>query len=92
MHTKEKLAQVLEAAEVPSTLVRNARMGTYDDYESPLEMPKHQLIRDLGRAGYPDLVLRVQQGEFDNTQAEGDAWLESPEGQRALKTYFRKGQ
>lgn len=95
MKTKERLAQALETAGVPSGLVMKAREGWYDDYESHSATPKADLVRDLHRLGRPDLVARVRDGEFDNTKEEGDAWVASPEGQATQRLlnagYFNRG-
>ena len=52
-----------------------ARQGRYDDYESEHAMPIGDLVNDLVAAGRRDLAKRAQQGEWDGTKEEGDAWF-----------------
>lgn len=83
MHTKERLAEALEQAGLPD-LAAKARQGLYDDFESPLAMPKFELVKLLRMEGEAEFAERVASGEFDNTKEESDEWMKSPEGQAAL--------
>lgn len=85
--TKEKLAQELE--KLPPVnglerLVKRARAGMYDDYESPLATPQMQLVEDLRQIGQQGFVHRVIDGEFDGTREEARAWAMGPEGREAF--------
>lgn len=72
-----------------------ARKGHYDDYKTTIAYPQTELVRDLAglvNLGMPAEVVervgafigRVQNGEFDATQAEGEAWARSDEGRATL--------
>lgn len=74
MSTKEKLATALEKAEAPEWMVKNARNGQYDDFESSIATPIAQLVEDAIRAGLEDIALEAMKGEFDSTKEEADAW------------------
>lgn len=85
--TKERLAQELEK-QAPvnglERLVKRARAGMYDDYESPLATPQMQLVEDLRKVGLTDMVKRVMNGEFDGTREEAAAWERSADGQETF--------
>lgn len=83
MPTKERLALAIEAQYIGkkfdprvSQMIRRARRGYYDDYESEIGLPLHALISDLHRVGFNDLAQRVMDGEFDGSKEEGEAWME----------------
>lgn len=83
MATKEKLAQELEKLspfDGQDRLVKRARAGMYDDFDSPLDMPQMSLVEDLRKCGQMAMVQRVIHGDFDSTKEEADAWAASPEG------------
>jgi hypothetical protein len=82
MRTKEKLAQVLEAAGLRGMAVA-ASKGYYDDFESPIETPIVQLVIDLQAAGRDDLANRAMCGEWDSTKEEADDWFQR-EGKRLI--------
>lgn len=88
--TKEKLARAIEARRGKNSnpnvdrIIRLARQGRYDDYESELVNPISTLINDLRAVGYNDLAKRAIDGEFDGTEAEGAAWMQK-EGWDFLK-------
>lgn len=92
--TKERLAQELE--KLPPVnglerLVKRARAGMYDDYDSPLAMPQMQLVEDLRKIGQEGFVQRVVNGEFDGTREEAEAWAKGPEGREVfLELAFRQ--
>lgn len=72
MHTKDKLAAALEAADLPK-MAAKAREGYYHDFLSPLATPAMQLAGDLEQAGTPaamDLWRRHVNGEFDASNDE----------------------
>lgn len=77
-----------------ATLALNAEQGFYDDFDSPLPLPKNTLIADLRQVARDnhllashavDMIRRVERGEFDNSRQEFDAWARSAEGQRSLR-------
>lgn len=57
-------------------LIRLARNGHYDDYESDLAGPTIQLVEDLRAVGFDDLAQRVIDGDFDGTSTESEAWMQ----------------
>jgi len=79
--TKEKLARAIEAKKGTShyprvdRMIKLAREGYYDDYETELDTPIVQLVKDLRAVGYYDLAQRAIDGDFDCTAAEGEAWM-----------------
>lgn len=85
VRTKERLAAAIKEADPKLVhLIKKAEAGYYDDYESPLATPCMQLVADLMQAGLNDLAKRAQDGEFDGTKEEGDAWM-NKEGWDLLK-------
>ena len=86
--TTERLALALEEAGAPASMVRKARAGHYDDYQSNLAMPIAQLVVDARRAGLSDIARRAADGDFDATKEESDAWAASPDGQEAFRQFF----
>lgn len=81
--TKEKLAQVLHA-EGMFEMEKAARAGRYDDFEGESATPIVDLVNDLVAAGRRDLAKRAQQGEWDGTKEEGEAWYQR-EGKDLLR-------
>lgn len=64
-------------------LLVRARAFVYDDFKTTIAMPKAQLIADLGRCGFQELVQRTMLGEFDADAIEAREWFASlPEGER----------
>lgn len=94
MHTTEKLALALEALDDPALtgLIARARDGYYHDFLSPLAFPAVELVADLYTAGHDEFVHRVNNGEFDASSAEADAWARSPEGQQAFNEVLGGGK
>lgn len=82
MSTKERLAQALELAHAPLEMIGKARAGQYDDFESDSAMPIFELVSELRAAGLDALATRAQNGEFDATREEAEAWGKSEEGKR----------
>lgn len=78
--TKERLARDIEALARDnkdpelSPMIRKAREGYYDDYESPLATPSVQLVADFRRMGYEGMARKAIGGRWDGTKAESDAW------------------
>lgn len=72
--TKERLARDLEAAGLPD-MAAKARQGYYDDFESDLAMPEHQLHDDLLARGRDDMAADVRRGKWDATKEEAQAWM-----------------
>lgn len=72
-------------------IIDAAREGRYHDFRSPLPFPKMSLVADLRRVSgsraerdfAASLTERVRRGEFDESSAEAEAWLESEEGEAA---------
>lgn len=79
--TTEYLARVLTDLKAPDWMVSYASEGHYDDFKSPLPMPEHQLHADARENGLPQVAAWVEEGVFDSTKAESEAWARSPEGQ-----------
>jgi hypothetical protein len=84
--TTERLARALESLNDPALagMIAQARAGYYDDYKSSLAMPQVQLVLNIRSHGHPEFAKRVIDGEFDATLEEGEAWINSLEGQAAL--------
>lgn len=76
MSTKERLAKELETNSAPDWMVKNARNGMYDDFESASATPIGQLVADCRKAGLETLAQRVIDGEFDSTAEEAEAWYQ----------------
>lgn len=89
--TTERLAVALVQAGAPVAMIERARAGFYDDYKSELAMPISQLIVDARKLGLTDIARRAINGEFDATQAEGDAWWSSPDGLAARREFGDPG-
>lgn len=77
MKTKEKLALALEAAGAPSGMVRDARAGRFDDFESPSATPTIDLVELAMQYGLHEIARRAREGEFDCTREESEAWASS---------------
>lgn len=91
--SKLRLAMALRERGL-TTLALNAEQGFYDDFDSPLALPKVALVADLRQvarenhllaAHVADMIRRVQRGEYDNSRQEAAEWARSPEGQRSLQ-------
>jgi hypothetical protein len=93
--TKEKLARALierkGSAYDPrvDAMIKKARLGLYDDFESELETPIMHLVSDLKIVGYEDLAERAMNGEFDSTYEEAEAWM-IREGAELLRNFPAK--
>lgn len=74
--TKVRLARVLQENGCPQDMVQAALEGFYDDFESPLDTPCVRLVMDLRKLHKFALAKRAENGEFDGTKAEADAWME----------------
>jgi hypothetical protein len=89
MHTKDILADALRDAGLPKMAARAAE-GYYHDYLSPLAMPEKTLCDELTSAGTSvalALCERVQQGDYDASEEEEEAWAASPEGVAAMEAF-----
>lgn len=60
-----RLAEALDRAGYPPSIVDKARQGHWSDFKTPLAFPKLELVTFLERDGHRDLADRVKQGEFD---------------------------
>lgn len=85
MSTADRLARDLEAAGAPPAIVDEARRGFYDDYRSELAAPISQLVWDCRRLGLLDIAKRAEQGDYDGTKEEADAWARTSEGRAATR-------
>ena len=78
--TKERLARDIEVLAKDrhdpelAPMIRRAREGYYDDYESPLATPIVQLVADFRAMGYPGMAAKAANGRWDATTAESEAW------------------
>lgn len=91
-HTKDILAAALTEAGL-TDMAAKAATGYYHDYLSPLALPTVALVEDLFKAGTPAakaLRERVINGDFDASEEEGEAWANSPEGQKAFDMLVKK--
>lgn len=90
--TKERLARAMEAENtaahmrgvgdaIPERLIRQAREGRWDDYESPLMTPMIALVTLLRATGNEAFAERVIAGEFDGSLEEGRRWIERETGE-----------
>ncbi len=75
--TSERLANALDQAGAPPSLVNNARSGLYDLLKSPYTFPKMALLSDLRRYQMNNFCTRVLLGEFEPSHTEVLAWIKS---------------
>jgi hypothetical protein len=87
MSTKEKLAKALSDEGAPGWMVKNARNGQYDDFESSNPFPITQLVNDCRAAGLIQIAEQAMDGLFDSTKEESDAWYER-EGRDVIGDVF----
>lgn len=85
IHSSEKLARALEQIDDPAMyyMADRARSGYYHSFLSPHPLPELELVKDLRDLGHLELVARVLDDEFAETNAESAAWGRSPDGQEA---------
>jgi hypothetical protein len=84
--TKVRLARALREAGLDA-LATAAEQGRYDDFESASATPLLDLVialRDAG--GQTALIARVQNGDFDASDAEAAAWF-AGEGQYLIRGF-----
>lgn len=60
-----KLADALQEAGYPTSVLSKARRGHWSDYRSPLNLPKMELVSMLREDGHDDLADRAEAGDFD---------------------------
>ncbi len=78
--TKERLARDIDALATArndpelTPMIRKAREGYYDDYESPLATPCIQLVIDFRTMGYEGMAQKAMDGRWDATKDEAEAW------------------
>jgi hypothetical protein len=65
MTAKQRLATALTDAGAPDSMVQDALMGRYDDFESESATPIIDLVRACTRIGLVDIAERAKDGEFD---------------------------
>ena len=75
MKTKDRLAKDLSAAGAPLSMVRKAKAGYYDDYETTLAAPQNQLITDCLNVGLGDIAQKAIEGKYDGSADESSHWL-----------------
>ena len=98
MHTKDMLADALQAVEL-TEMAAKARTGYYHDFLSPLDLPEMMLINDLSVAATTThrhqqeaimaLRSRVIDGDFDASVEESEAWADSQEGQDTFRSLLK---
>ena len=91
LSTAERLAYDLRAIGLDD-LAEKAEEYYYDEWRSQLVAPLLALYGDLMRAGTPKalaMAKRVQDGAYDGTDAEADAWANSDEGKEAFGSLLR---
>ena len=82
MKTKDKLVACLKEARETITdsrievMISRAQAGYYDDYESPIAAPLHQLAHDCLQLGLRDIAQKVIDGKFDGTKEEAAEWFD----------------
>jgi hypothetical protein len=95
LSTKERLARaIIERSRGHydprvERMIKFARAGHYDDFETDIATPLIALRNDLLAVGYIDLAQRVMDGDFDSTIAEADAWMER-EGRHLFGLFGKK--
>lgn len=84
--TKEKLARALEELgdRKLKHVIKRAREGYYDDFESPLVFPSTELFNEMMSRGYIEFTSRITIGEFDSTAKESENWSNSLDGMEAM--------
>lgn len=83
MKTKDRLTEML-IKEGLRKMADKAKLGYYDDFESPIPAPIMELVKDFQLSGRQDLAARAINGEWDSTREEAEQWAQSPDGQRVL--------
>lgn len=87
--TKLKLAVAIrECGAEHEDLAERAASGEFDDFESPHATPITFLVRELEQAKLFKLADRVKEGDFDCTEAEADAWMDSADGKATFGLLF----
>jgi len=70
------LLEDLEAVRAPQFMLRKAREGAYNDYQSDSATPIIDLVRDATVWNLPTIVAQAKDGKYDGTREEGDAWMQ----------------
>lgn len=83
----DKLVAALIEAKAPDYMVHWARQDRYHDFKSPSATPLVDLVMDAHQAHLPSIVRMAQEGAFDATSAEADAWAETTEGRELTKLF-----
>lgn len=76
MRTKVKLAFDLKDAGAPEWMIRKAIDGYYNDYESDLPTPIHQLVHDCEGQDLKFVAENARNGKYDSSLEEAQAWLD----------------
>lgn len=64
--SQQALLRDLKDSRAPEHMIGRTLSFVYHDYESPVAMPKHQLVADCEQAGLHDIAKRAMQGEYDD--------------------------
>jgi hypothetical protein len=88
----ERLARFLEFQEAPDFMVKRARDKVYSDFDSSLEMPCVQLIKDCKALQLHRVVEAAKTGAFDATSRESNEWADRQDGEvKAVLDQMRRG-
>lgn len=68
-------------------LADRAATGEFDDFGTDHVCGPTALREALLAFGFTKFAARVAAGEFDASDAESDAWANSPEGREAMKDF-----
>lgn len=69
------LIEDLEAAHAPAFMLRKAREGQYNDFQSDSATPIMDLVRDAAAANLKGVAEAARLGKYDGTRSEGNAWF-----------------
>lgn len=87
--TKLKLAVAIrDCGTEHEHLAERAASGEFDDFESPHATPIMRLVRELEQAKLFKLAERAVKGDFDSTEDEADAWMDSADGKATFGLLF----
>lgn len=81
LSTKERLARALieesKGRYDPriERMVKLARAGHYDEFETDIAFPLRTLVADLRALGWGAFAQRVIDGEFDANDEEAESWM-----------------
>jgi hypothetical protein len=70
------LLEDLIATKAPAFMLRKARDGQYNDYQSDSAHPIIDLVRDATTWNLHTIVEQAKAGKYDGTQEESEAWFQ----------------